>query len=104
MSFMLKMENDNYEVISAGNAAEALRRLENDPFGIYILDSLLPDMSGIDLCARIRRTDGQTPILFYSGRAEHHYIAKAKAAGATEYLIKPNDLNRFTEVIRKHLI
>jgi CheY-like chemotaxis protein len=103
MSLMLQMANDNYQVIAANNAAEALKMLQKKPFDIYILDSLLPDMSGFELCAKIRQTNKQIPILFYSGRAENHYINKAKAAGATEYLVKPNDLERFTEVISRHL-
>src|SRR5687768_11578736 len=95
MSLMITLENDNYEVISTSNAEEALVLMENNPFDMYILDSMLPDMSGVELCARVRRDDKQTPILFYSGRADTSYIDKARAAGATEYLVKPNDLDRF---------
>lgn len=103
MCLRLKTANDNYEVIPANNGAEALTLMENKPFDIYILDSLLPDMSGIELCAKLRRDDEQTPILFYSGKAESDYIDRAKTAGATEYLVKPNDLDKFTETVRKYL-
>ena len=103
MSLMLRLENDRYEVVSANNAADALALMRDDPFDIYILDSLLPDMSGIELCAKIRQTDRRTPIVFYSGRAESRYINLAKSAGADKYLIKPNDLESFTETVREYL-
>jgi DNA-binding response OmpR family regulator len=92
MSLMLTMANDKYEVISTNNAEEALVLMENNSFDIYILDSMLPDMPGVELCAQVRRTDRETPIVFYSGRSDTNYIDAAKAAGATEYLVKPNDL------------
>ncbi|HEY0459122.1 MAG TPA: response regulator [Pyrinomonadaceae bacterium] len=103
MSVMLTLANTNYEVISANSADEALALMEIKPFDIYILDSLLPDMSGVELCAEVRRGDEQTPILFYSGMLDSNYIKNAKAAGANEYLIKPNDLERFTETVHKYL-
>ena len=103
MSLMLTLASDDYEVTAAGSAVEALALIRKKQFDIYILDSLLPDMSGIELCSKIRQHDRQIPILFYSGKAEINYIGKAKSAGATEYLVKPNDLDRFTDTVRKYL-
>ncbi len=104
MSFMLTLSGDNYEVTSANNAREALARMENKHFDLYIFDSLLPGIPGIELCAEVRRTDKRTPILFYSGMSDNDYITKAKAAGANEYLVKPDDLDRLTDTLRKYLI
>jgi len=103
MSLLLTLENNNYEVTSANTADEALAEMEKKSFDLYILDSLMPHLSGIELCAQIRRGDEWTPILFYSGRSESDYISQAKMAGATEYLVKPNDLERFTEIAREYL-
>jgi DNA-binding response OmpR family regulator len=103
MSLLLTLESSDYEVFSANTADEALALADSGPFDIYILDSLLPDMSGVELCARFRRDDEQTPILFYSGMVDGNYIRKAKAAGANEYLVKPDDLDRLTETIGEYL-
>ena len=103
MSLLLTLENANYEVISAQTADEALALMKIKSFDMYILDSLLPDMSGIELCARVRRNDRQTPILFYSGMPDNKYVTNAKAAGANEYLVKPNDLEILTETVRGFL-
>jgi DNA-binding response OmpR family regulator len=104
MSFMLTLSSDNYEVTTAHNAGEALALMGNKRFDIYILDSLLPDMPGIELCAELRRTDKRTPILFYSAMSDNNYLGKAKAAGANEYLVKPDDLDKLSDTLRKYLI
>jgi two-component system copper resistance phosphate regulon response regulator CusR len=104
MSFMLTLSSDNYEVTSANNAREALIRMKNKHFDLYIFDSLLPEIPGIELCAEVRRTDKRTPILFYSGMSDNYYIGRAKAAGANEYLVKPDDLDKLTDTLRKYLI
>jgi len=103
MSFMLTLSSDNYEVTSANNAREALAQMENKHFDLYIFDSLLPEVPGIELCAEVRRTDKRTPILFYSGMSDNDYIGKAKAAGANDYLVKPDNLDKLTEKVRKYL-
>jgi DNA-binding response OmpR family regulator len=104
MSLMLTLADDKYEVLSANTADEALAKMEDKPFDIYILDSLLPDMTGVELCTKVRRDDEQVPILFYSGMLDGNYISSAIAAGANEYLVKPDDLEKFTEVVKKYLM
>jgi DNA-binding response OmpR family regulator len=103
MSFLLTFENSDYEVISATTAEEALALIDANKFDLYILDSLLSDKSGVELCAQVRRSDKCTPILFYSGMLENNYIRNAKAAGANEYLVKPDDLDRLTETVGQYL-
>jgi len=103
MSVLLTLENSDYEVISANTADDALALIGIKKFDIYILDSLLYGMSGVELCARIRQTDEQTPIMFYSGFEETNYIRNAKAAGANEYLVKPNDLDKLSETVEHYL-
>jgi DNA-binding response OmpR family regulator len=103
MSLLLTLENKNYHVFSAKTAREALALMAVEQFDIYILDCLLPDMPGVELCGKVRRTDKETPILFYSGMATDDYIKNAKAAGANEYLVKPNDLEKLPQTIHKYL-
>ena len=103
MSVLLRLANSSYEVVSANSAQEALTIIETKSFDVYIIDSLLPDMSGVELCAKLRRRDDRVPILFYSGLSDGNYIKNAKEVGANEYLIKPNDLDRLPETIQIHL-
>ena len=103
MSVLLMLGNSDFEVISAHTAEEALALIKAQSFDLFILDYLLPDMTGLDLCDRIRQIDKQTPIMFYS--AMTHIIDKetAKAAGANEFLVKPNDLDRLSETVEHYL-
>jgi CheY-like chemotaxis protein len=103
MSTMLKLSNDSFVVTSANTAEEALSLIETQRFDLYILDYRLPDLTGVELCSRIRQIDGQTPIMFYSGLAREVDLLDAKLAGANDYLIKPNDLGRFTETVQGYL-
>ena len=57
-------------------------------YDLYLLDSWLPDGSGLDLCRKIREFDERTPILFYSAAAEIDREL-ALSNGAQGYLTKP---------------
>lgn len=103
ISLMLSLEDDSYAVTAVSTAREALALTESQSFDLYILDYALPEMTGVELCRKIRQTDSQTPILFYSAMAREIDRKKALAAGATEYLVKPNDLERLTETVKRHL-
>ena len=103
MSFLLGSEDERYEVFSANTADEALALIENKKFDLYILDSLMGDKSGVVLCGQIRHNDRRTPIMFYSGYEESGYIRKAMAAGANEYLVKPDELDKLPEKVREYV-
>lgn len=94
MSLMLKFSDDRIRVKTISDAAEAVALIAQESFDLYILDYTMPQMTGVELCRRIRETDGSTPILFYSGRTLPADRAAALAAGATNYLVKPNDLDQ----------
>lgn len=99
ISLMLKMTDYSCAVKLAATAQEALDILEQQSFDLYLLDYRLPDMTGVDLCSRIRQTDKQTPIMFFSAMARDIDRKSAIIAGANDYLVKPNDLERFTETV-----
>jgi DNA-binding response OmpR family regulator len=78
-----------YALICAGTFDEGLRLAQEENFKLFILDSRLPDRSGVELCRAIREFDANTPILFYSGAAFKRDIEEAILAGAQAYLTKP---------------
>lgn len=103
MEVMLKQESADYKVASVSTVKRALVLIENLTFDLYILDYALPDETGTELCRKIRRTDSHTPVMFYSAMAREIDRQTAMAAGATEYLVKPNDLDRLTETVGRLL-
>ena len=68
-------------------------------FDLFLLDSRLPDGSGIDLCKGIRQLDVHTPIIFHSAAAYDADKTMALAAGAQGYLTKPARLSDLCDLI-----
>lgn len=103
ISLMLSLANERYEVVRAMTAEEALKMIEKQSFDLYILDSRLPEMSGVELCRRIRKKHKKTPILFYSGMVRFSDKEAALNAGANAYLIKPQGLDLLEETVERLL-
>lgn len=60
-------------------------------------------MSGVELCRHIRQSDIKTPILFFTAKAYPDDREAAMQAGASAYLIKPNDFDKFKETVKRLL-
>jgi DNA-binding response OmpR family regulator len=80
----------SFEVVTGATIETGLALAKAQRFDLYLLDSWLPDGSGLDLCERIREFDQTTPILFYSAAAYASDHALALQCGAQAYLIKPS--------------
>ena len=78
------------ETRSVGTAVQALSLIEAEHFDLYLLDAMLPDLDGVELCRRMRALDRHTPILFYSGAAYVDDKKRAIEAGANAYVTKPD--------------
>lgn len=89
----------DYEVISCITASEGLKKAESRNFSAVILDNWLSETTGVEICKRIRVFDSVTPIIFFSGEARPVEKQKAMNAGANEYLVKPDDLDRLTQTV-----
>ena len=88
-----------YAVVTARDFNEGLRLARRRYFDLYILDSWLPDRSGVELCRAIREFDPDTPILFYSAAAYARDIREGMRAGAQAYLVKPVVPNELRQAI-----
>ena len=103
LTLMLRQADDRYQVVSVSTVQKALVLIENLSFDLYILDYALPDGTGTELCRKIRQNDSDTPVMFYSAMAREIDRQMAMEAGANEYLVKPNDLERLTGTIKRLL-
>jgi DNA-binding response OmpR family regulator len=90
-----------YEVVSAETVNEALTRIKDEPFDLYLLDNWLPGGSGIELCRTIRERSKSIPVIFYSGAAYGEDKQQALEAGADAYLIKPLEVDKLMETVRR---
>src|SRR5688572_4107303 len=80
-----------YNVLEALDGPTALDLLQDTIPDLFILDIMIPEMNGIELCQRIRALPEHTttPVLVLSAYSEAGIIEKAFAAGANDYVLKP---------------
>jgi DNA-binding response OmpR family regulator len=88
------------ELESSTSVESALTRAGGERFDLYLLDSGLPDGSGLSLCRTLRAVEPKVPVLFYSGNAHPDAIKMGLAAGADGYITKPNS-DKLTETITR---
>ena len=86
----LVLEQKCLEVVTGSSIKSGVALAYSQEFDLYLLDSWLPDGSGLELCRLIREFDKATPILFYSAAAYEMDRAEALKCGAQAYLIKPS--------------
>jgi DNA-binding response OmpR family regulator len=100
-SEMLKLllSQEDYEVVTALSCEEALQLATEREFDLYVLDRRLPDGSGLQLCQDLLRATPGIPTIFYSGDAYDIHRSEAMAAGADDYVAKP-DIDRLIECVR----
>jgi len=95
----LVLEQRSYEVVTGSTIEAGLALAGSQHFDLYLLDSWLPDGSGLDLCRRIREFDKATPILFYSAAAYEIDKDLAMRSGAQAYLIKPSQPSELCNLV-----
>ncbi len=80
-----------YEVIEAGDGGHALEILDREPIGLVISDWIMPNVSGIDLCRRIRanESDHYTYLILCTSKGEKADLIEGMEAGADDFLVKP---------------
>jgi two-component system phosphate regulon response regulator OmpR len=97
-----KLGLSDFEAVTAPDMDAALRLMERERFGLYVLDGGLRGVNGLSLCARIRASDARTPIVIFSGHAFASDIEAGMLAGANAYIVKP-DSSELIPTIRRLL-
>ncbi len=85
------LENEGYEVVTAKNGAEAVKKAKKKLPHLIILDVMMPEMDGIEACETLRTTPGleNTIITFLTARGEDYSQLAGFEAGADDYITKP---------------
>jgi DNA-binding response OmpR family regulator len=96
----LILEADGFEVICPDNSSDFLRTAKRERFDVYMLDTWMPEISGLELCKILREFDADTPIVFYSAAAYEHDRNRAFACGAQAYIIKPARFEDLCKTLR----
>ena len=92
------LRSEGYDVVEASNGMQALSLMEKQPPDLVVLDIVMPEMDGIDVCQRMRANDdlAKVPILFVTARSELTSKIKGFETGGDDYLVKPFDLDELS--------
>ncbi len=80
---------EGYDVELAADGSEALRRLALSAPDAIVLDVLMPEVDGLEVCRRLRAADDRTPVLMLTARDAVEDRVAGLDAGADDYLVKP---------------
>ncbi len=95
------LRRKGYDVVSAGNAMEALKLHRSRPADIVITDLLLPGMDGNELIRRLRQTDPELPIVVVTGHTTFGDEKETVTEGTSILLKKPFSLRELSDTLIK---
>jgi two-component system KDP operon response regulator KdpE len=90
---------EEYEIKSASNGRQLFHLLDEYSFDLIVLDLVMPDIEGLEVCRRIRQSS-DIPILILSGRVDEQIKISALDMGADDYVTKPFRLDEFRARVR----
>lgn len=93
------LEAEGFEVIAAMDGVQALKRLETDLPDLAVLDIMMPEMDGLEVCRRLREWS-QIPVIMLSARADESDKVKCLDLGADDYITKPFGKDEFIARVR----
>ncbi len=101
----MNLELEGFEVVAAGNGRDAIKRFEEEYYDLIILDVMLPEMDGFQICEQIRLTNMEVPIIFLTAKDGMNDKIAGLKMGADDYLTKPFHLEelllRVNNLIRR---
>ncbi|MEB2357386.1 response regulator transcription factor [Bacillus pumilus] len=99
----LELEYEGYEVTVKETGMDGLQALEEESFDLVLLDVMLPELSGLEVLRRVRKTNTATPIMLITARDSVPDKVSGLDLGANDYITKPFDIEELLARIRAQL-
>ena len=96
------LRKDGYEVTLAGDGREALSRFAEQAFDLVVLDVMLPEVDGLEVCRRLRARSA-VPIIMLTAKAEEIDKVLGLEMGADDYITKPFSVREFRSRVKAAL-
>lgn len=91
---------EGYKTELAANGIQALEKLNNQSFDLVVLDVMMPEMSGFDVCKQIRQDGNQVPVILLTAKGEEIDKVLGLELGADDYITKPFSLRELIARIK----
>lgn len=90
----LRMEANNYDVITAMDGQEALDKVKNDKPDAVLLDILMPGMDGLGVLKKLRKENEKLPVFIITAFSNEERFKLANKFNASGFIVKTNDLQK----------
>lgn len=104
-SLKLNLELEDYEVVATDNGKDAIKHFHEQHFDLAILDVMLPEVNGFQICEQIRLTNLDLPVIFLTAKDAATDRISGLKRGADDYITKPFNLEelllRVSNLIRR---
>lgn len=100
---VVSLREINVQADVIGNGVDGLRHATSKPYDIIILDIMLPELDGIEVCRRIRQQQIMTPILMLTARSEEIDKVLAIDLGADDYMTKPFSIRELLSRVKARM-
>lgn len=97
------LQDEGYETYVARTGGEGLRLAKERQPDLLILDLMLPGMSGLEICKRLRDEGAKTPVIMLTSKSEENDKVLGLELGADDYVTKPFSLRELLARVRAHL-
>jgi DNA-binding response OmpR family regulator len=97
------VEEEGFQPVICGTGAEAMQAFDRDRPVAILVDWVMPDRPGIDVCRHVRQVDQLVPVLFVSGRDDEASISRGLDAGADDFMVKPVRRTELVARLEAHL-
>lgn len=95
-------EEEGFSIVTASNGKEGLEKFKTHTFDLILLDWMLPEIQGIDVCKKIRETNATIPIIFLTAKDTLQETIEGLQAGANDYIKKPFSFEELLERVKIH--
>ena len=94
------LEFEGFRVLVAGNGKEGVQLAQREHPDAVLLDLMLPDMNGYNVCEELRRSDAFVPIIMLTAKSQEADKIRGLDAGADDYVTKPFSVGELVARIR----
>ncbi|OQY59647.1 MAG: hypothetical protein B6245_05585 [Desulfobacteraceae bacterium 4572_88] len=99
------LQKEKHNIFFANNGVNALRLIKKNKFDLILLDIMMPEMDGFEICEKLKASPetSDIPVIFLTAKSDNESTIKGFEAGAVDYVTKPFNEKELLARVRTHL-